>query len=780
MRYVKDSPLELGFRIWQLRPPQPSLTVAVKGTFDPLRGDPAPFAEEQVPVTGEMYVDDDVEQPLRMPSDLALLKPAGEVMVVGKAWAAGRRSTNVLGCSFKIGPIEKRFAVVGDRHWVPGLVDRISETRPFTEMELHMGRAFGGPGFAKNPWGRGRVPEPLEDGATARRLPNLEQADDPVDHMDEIVEPVVLGPLPTTWPARMALAGTYDTAYARDRWPWLPKDFDWRFFQEAPPDQRLREGYFRGDERVEVTGLHPEVPQLRSRLPAIAPRVFADLTRPGHEPSFEEVPLRLDTVVWDGETGKLLCTWRGVLEIPSETLDEVRHLFVAHDPLGGPRRDAATLRARCEELLRLEEEEEEEAEGDEPPSFDDDTAVDETAEEEEAEEAEVEVAAPEPTPEEVEAERKLAELDANLAKLGLPLVGDPQKSDPRAMLAALEASGVAVAPDLAALVAALDEPEESPAPPEPDPEPEDEAALEGRALVEAKLAAGEPLTELDLTGADLSGMDLSRQDLMGSILRGANLRDAKLREARLRDCALAEASLVHVELAGADAGAADFTGADLSGADLIHANVSESDFTGARLVSVRLQSVNAVGALFTEANLEGSLMAGGDFREADFERANLRRVNAVEADLSDATLEGAVADGAVFDKAVMVKTRAEGLSAVEARFGGITADDSFWEESDLSRADFSFAKLARADFSGAALIGAELDACTLRGARLERAKAHSLRARRADLMEASLESADLTFADLRGANLYAANLWRAKLDDAQLATANLEGTLLEP
>ena len=41
MRYVKATPLEVGYRVWQLRPPQPSISIAVKGTFDPVAGDVA-------------------------------------------------------------------------------------------------------------------------------------------------------------------------------------------------------------------------------------------------------------------------------------------------------------------------------------------------------------------------------------------------------------------------------------------------------------------------------------------------------------------------------------------------------------------------------------------------------------------------------------------------------------------------------------------------------------------------------------------------------------------
>lgn len=772
MRYVKDSPLELGFRVWQLRPPTPSLTVVVKGTFDPAAGDPAPFAEEQLPASGGAYWDDDVEKSLRAPSDFALLKPRGECFVIGKAWAPGGRPTTMLACGFKLGPIEKSFAVFGDRRWKKGLVRSMSEPEPFTEMELRMERAYGGPGFAANPYGCGR--EEL-DGELP--VPNLEQARDLISSPASKPDPVVIGPLPVGWPERMRYAGTYDQYYLRERWPWLPSDFDWRFFLEAPPDQQLREGFWRGDERIEFRNLHPSISSVRSRLPAIAPRLFIDIEHAGNA-SFSEIRLVLDTVTWNAETGKLLLTWRGLVEVPSESLDEVRHLFIAHDPLDGPMRSSSELKARFDALLAEEEKEEEEAEGEEPPSV---TAAPRSEPEPEPE-AEDD-AEPEPTPEERELEAKMAALEAQLAEMGIELPKEQEQEaeppDPKELLAKLEASGADVPPELAQLLAELAEPEqpeedeaEEPPPPEPPPAPE------GRALVEARLAAGEPLTELDLTGVDLSGLDLSGQDFSGSILREANLAGVTLSGANLSGCVLAESELERADLREANLVGADLNDASLPWADLRGATLEDADLEGARFVGARLDGVKGARAVFVAAEMSEAVLSGGDFTEADFERAVLDRADLSRAILKDATLEGASAQAARFERAVMTKCRGEGLRASEARFGSIDAEDSFWERAELTRADFSFATLTRADFSDAVLIGTEMDGCAMRQARFDRANAHSLCARKADLMEASFESADLSFADLRGANLFGAELWRANVTSAELELANVTRTKL--
>lgn len=786
MRYVQDSPLELGHRLWQLQPPRWSMTVVAKGTFELVPGGPAAFAEEPIGVTGERYLDDDVERPLRSPGDLALLKPCGEAMVVGDAHAGGA-ARPAISCRFAIGPIEKSFAVFGDREWSSGVVAAPSAPVPFERMPLDMTRAYGGPGFAANPFGRGRAATVGEDGQARVFLPNLEQPGRFVDARDATVDPVVVGPLPTTWPARMALAGTYDGAYARERWPWLPTDFDPRFFLEGPPDQRLAQGFFRGDERIELEGLHPVHAKLTARLPGVRPRVVVRHSRRGAEPVSEEVPLVLDTVVWDGEVARLLCVWRGRIEVESEELAEVETVYVAHDPLDGPHRPLEALAARCAAVLEAEEAEEAEAEGEDPPS------IDEPLEEDGAEEAEADEAGDAEVgdaelgeEEEVEdpAMAAYAELERRLDALGIPRVGDvPAAQDrpsPRALLDALTASGAEVPEGLAELVAESEAAEaEAHADPENEelPEPEDDP-LEGRALVESRLAEGLDLRELDLSGADLRGLDLSRQDLLGTVLEDANLEGVSLQQARLRGCVLVGAKLGRAVLAAADAGEADFTGADLRGADLVNANLEGADLTEASLVSVRLTGARAAGAILTQADLTGSVITRADLREADLEGARLDGVDVSESDLTDATLEDATAAGARFDGCAMVKLRAAGLRADEARFVGVLADDSFWEGAQLTRAVFTGARLARADFSGAALTGAQLDRCAMREARFDRASAHSMQARRADLFEASLEGADLRFADLRGASLFGANLFGANTDDANLELADLGRTLL--
>jgi uncharacterized protein YjbI with pentapeptide repeats len=662
MRYVKDSPLEIGYRVGQLRPPQHSLTVVVKGTFDPAAGDPAPFVEDQAPVSGETYVDDDVERPLATPSDLALFKPAGELLVIGKAWSGAKPASAVM-ASFRVGPIAKRFAVFGDRRW-KGAFPAASDPVPFTEMPLDLGRSYGGPGFAANPFGSGRDDD---------RLPNLERPERLIGMRGDRPEPVVIGPLPMTWPARLALAGTYDQAYMKQRWPWLPADFDFRFFQEAPPDQRLASGYWRGDERFEIDGLHPSG-AVRSRLPHVAPRVLVSLATEGEE-SFHEVVLRLDTVVWDGASARLLLTWRGLIEVPSASLDEVGTIFVAHDDLRGPARTGEELRRRCAELLADEEREEEEAEGEDPPDERATVPSPRPSTRADAVVDPLEDVGPSSEPLElralvvtrVAADRALSELDLTGADLsGLDLSGRDLHG---AILRRANLAGARLC----------------------------DAVLAGAVLAEANLAGA------DLTGADLREADVSYARADGIVLDracadGASFTETSLIRADLTGLSAHEATFAGANLAGAAAAGAIFDSADLDRARLERmracdasfveaslegAHADRADFSRARMKGLRGEALHAPGARFTAIDAEGAFFEGANLSSADFTLAHLPGADFSRAVLSNAVLDGCVLRSATFDDGNLFASTARRCDLIEASFVG----------ADLSSADLSWSVL---------------------------------------------------------------------------------------
>ena len=80
-------------------------------------------------------------------------------------------------------------------------------------------------------------------------------------------------PLPLgAWPCRMKDLGTYDARWLQTRWPGLPDDADWHFFNEAQPQQRLPGG-LRGDEEIFLSAFGPETPEQHVRLPGVRLRL---------------------------------------------------------------------------------------------------------------------------------------------------------------------------------------------------------------------------------------------------------------------------------------------------------------------------------------------------------------------------------------------------------------------------------------------------------------------------------------------------------------------------
>lgn len=775
MKLTRDTAFEVGWLAWQLRPPQPSLTVVVKASFALVPGGPCVVAPEQELVTGDEHPDDDLARSPRYATDLAVFKPRGECLLVGTCYPPGGRAT-VSAVAFRVGAVKRSLAVFGDRFWKTTLLGGVPEPAPFESMPLTWERAFGGPGHDPNPLGRGLADVEQADGKKRRPLPNVEDPADLVHERGARPRPAGTAPIPRTWKLRLARAGTYDARWLRTRWPYYPEDFDWEHENAAPPEQRI-DGYWRGDEELGLRNLHPRHAVIDTRLPGVTPRCF--LARHDGADGLEELVLRLDTITVDADRLRVLCVWRGVTEVESETLDDVAHLFVtAEEP--GQRRSVEQHAARLAELLAAEEDE---GLAEEPPAAEEETGEphDERATMIDAGPPAATDAEPDPLVE------KLAALDARLAALGILV---PPPSGPRPPLGAdalrklrdsLLAAGLEPPPGIDELVAER-EAAERPAPAEePLPEPHrPRRSRELRRMVKERLKAGQPVSDLDLGEIDLSGVNLSGQDLSGCILAHANLRDCHLDGARLDG-----ANLDHADLRGAYVRDASLRGCSFVEARTDVVNFDRStldgcDFTRARMTGATFSGASCQGALFEEALLYAALFEDAKLDETDFSGAAIEDVQMSRASLRHATLGGAWALRAVLDDADLTGLRATGETTLEhASFRRARAAGSQWQGASLVGADFSRAELSRADLSGAVLHqavlhGAQLVQACLAGCVLVEASVLD-----ANLFEARLEGADLSGADLRGSNLFGAELWKAQTEGARLELANVQRTKLE-
>jgi hypothetical protein len=329
LQIKNESPFKAALSMLADRDGIDTLFAIVKGTFTL---DPTPrLAEEQVPVTmAPEHHGDPATTSIKRPSDVSLQKPGTDVVLLGSAHAPEGRTTRVMDASLAVASVQKSTRVFGDRMWVSnGATYAPTEPEAFSAMPLVWERAFGGKDRtekgpaeeARNPLGTGfRTGSGLEP-VDGMRLPNLEDPSDLITSWKQTPTPSCFAPTAAHWMPRRAYAGTYDEAWQQTRAPYLPKDFDPRFLQIAPPGLVVS-GHLQGGEPIELRGLTPSE-YVRSRLPIVTLKVAFHL-----DGTPNERPARLDTVVLEPDAGRVSLVWRAAMACDKNVL-KVSHVSVA-------------------------------------------------------------------------------------------------------------------------------------------------------------------------------------------------------------------------------------------------------------------------------------------------------------------------------------------------------------------------------------------------------------------------------------------------------------------
>jgi hypothetical protein len=287
------------------------------------------IAEEQVPVAvADTHHGGPATSSIRVPSDVSFGKPGTDILLLGSACAPGERPTWQLDVSLTVGPVTKTVRVFGDRVWQAGPAGAsVSWVQPFVRMPLVWERAFGGvdPTEAgpvtepRNPVGRGFRTPASSRPVDGLPLPNLEEPIAPISTWKDQPPPACFAPVAPHWLPRRAYAGTYDAAWQRRRAPFLPADFDPRFFQLAPTEL-VTSSYLSGGEVVEVRGASPGG-LMRFQLPQAKLRVTYKL-----DGALEERPAVLDTIIVQPDVASVVMIWRAALPCDKKALrvEEVR------------------------------------------------------------------------------------------------------------------------------------------------------------------------------------------------------------------------------------------------------------------------------------------------------------------------------------------------------------------------------------------------------------------------------------------------------------------------
>lgn len=299
--------------------------------------------------------DDGLGSSRRRDGDLAPYKPKADLLLTGSCHAPGGQAVTGLRVAFGVGSWRKAIDVTGDREWLRDASGEVVATpaKPFTTMPLRYEMALGGLGSRYNPWGKGFGKLEEKPGA---RLPiaNLHPAGEQHARWDQQVIPAGFGPLAPSFEPRRSLPGTRDLAWYYRRRPLPPEDFDWGYYNAAPPDQQV-EGYLRGDEALHFENLHPQLPQLESRLPGMRVRVFLNRRDPdagdaADEDRQEEIRTVLDTLHVDTDAMTVDLAWRAGAAVQSPKATDVSHALVIWEPVQDEPKPAEYYAAQLREL----------------------------------------------------------------------------------------------------------------------------------------------------------------------------------------------------------------------------------------------------------------------------------------------------------------------------------------------------------------------------------------------------------------------------------------------
>ncbi|RDJ21038.1 DUF2169 domain-containing protein [Bosea caraganae] len=338
-----------------LDPAKPELSFIVKATFS-LQNWRMPTtlpAEEQADFAGDERYMDEIGRSLRYASDLVPFKPFGEVLLTANCHAPDNYPAPSVDAGLTIGPISKHLRVFGDRVWLrdPQGQFMIEGPAPFIQMPLRWERAFGGLNLPENPMGRGIEPWTAEDGRKFLYLANIESPDLPIRGHDHLLPPACFAPISPNWQPRFGREGTRDQHWATFVAPLRPRDHDPRAAQAAPDDQCLKSGYWTGDERIELTNMHPDHASFTTALPGKRLRCFIEaLTGEGEKLKFGEVPLDLDTVHIDMTSERLQLIWRQRFLPRLQGGSEIQAVYLAEELLTD---EPASVAAHYQDYLKL-------------------------------------------------------------------------------------------------------------------------------------------------------------------------------------------------------------------------------------------------------------------------------------------------------------------------------------------------------------------------------------------------------------------------------------------
>jgi len=225
--------------------------------------------------------------------------------------------------SVTIGALTKIVKVFGDRYWVKsGPFSSQSPAMPFKQIALSWQNSFGGVDFALNKQGKGLV----ADAQQLWPLPNIECPDNLLRQAYQQPNPVGFLPLSSTEKAKLKLLGTFNDAWLKEAWPYLPNDHDPLYWNFAPANQQ-QPNFWVGNEQISCSSMHPTKAVQYYTLADHKLRCFYQYK--GEAP--QEMMLNFDTIWFFPHLEQALLIWHGTIPIQDETAFDVEGFWLAEE-----------------------------------------------------------------------------------------------------------------------------------------------------------------------------------------------------------------------------------------------------------------------------------------------------------------------------------------------------------------------------------------------------------------------------------------------------------------
>ncbi len=829
MRIIKPKQLSLLYKVYE-EGSECRLMVAVMGMFSFDR--PSTILPE-----GDLWAMVGETIGKESPIDMIMPKPVGEIVVAGKCFAPGGKPVESMDVSVNMGPIHKTIRVTGDRFWRKSSLGGFDMTnaKAFTEMPITWQNAFGGDKHESNLQGKGFPTDKMKAGKVPWPLPNIENRNHLIQKPEDNPPPACLLPLDIMSPKRMSKLGTYDNKWKKEKFPGFPEDMDWTYFNISPEDQWW-EGFFKGTEKFEISGMHPEKPMVSSNLPGIGARCF--MTREREPKKLEELETRLDTVFIFPETEAAIALFRADVIIDSDDATDIPEFMAGFEKLDQPKSSehyedtfARWTHPEHASVYQLKEEDllpqgEPVTSSDIQKQIEEVTDIQGIASEKMKANAEKKLG---------EAKDKIKERFDKLKSLGvdIPLPGMPEIPDttiPETKKMSTDDFINFATQDREDLLSKYKELAKIKLAEAEEKKKEvfdklkkmsEKHGLDYEEMLkkaEAGKKKGAPLFKADdvmekfkkfeklnpasKKALENAGVNIEEQfgSLKDAVGKGNLAEKLKMAEKNSADMyrkfahkyppsePLDPYTLEQLKkqlLEGKEEGKS-FYGWDLTGVDL-----AGLDLSGIDLNNTFLEGANLAGCNFTGANLARTVLTRANLSGCDFTGAKLMEANIGEANLYGAKLSPAGLTGVVIEK-----SDCTGADFSGGDLGGIDVNDlSTSSPVELAQVSFNYTKLTGANFSkisakSAFFLEADLEGANFSGASLTKATFIKSNLNNADFSETSMsgstviesEADGISFSGahlegvalVKGTSMQGANFSNAKINRSNLREANLE------